>query len=158
MSECLFSEDRRYRYLLIHRWGDQAPERPCLWIALNPSLADEVRLDRTLIRIRGFSATAGFNTLYVMNLFAFVASHPQALRQEPNPIGDENDHYLLEFLDKISSIFVAWGTEGRFRDRDVEVMKFLQGRSPRCLGLTKNGQPRHPLYITKSVKPQLCTF
>lgn len=40
---------------------------------------------------------------------------------------------------------VAWGTHGRLRGRSAQVGPFLD--SPMCLGITKRGEPRHPLYV-----------
>jgi hypothetical protein len=78
VNQCVFSADRKYRYLLIHRWEPESPERPCMWIALNPSIADESRLDNTLTRIRSFSSAAGFNVFYLVNLFALVSTDLRA--------------------------------------------------------------------------------
>ena len=51
-NACIFSSDRRYRYLLRHTWEPLFAPKFCTWIGLNPSVADETQLDPTLRRIR----------------------------------------------------------------------------------------------------------
>jgi hypothetical protein len=155
MNACIFSKDRKYRYLLIHRWEPQQPERPCMWIALNPSIADEQRLDNTLTRIRSLSATAGFNTLYMTNLFALVSTDLEAMKRRPEPVGKNNDNHISRIAHRIPTIFVAWGTHGNHRDRDRQVILLLGQvgrRELRCFGVNKDGSPRHPLYLSGKVK------
>ncbi len=149
---CVFSADRTYRYLLVHRWDHACPRKACLWIGLNPSLADERRLDRTLLRIRDFSAAAGFNALYLTNLFALVSTDRKALRRHRDPIGPENDDYLLRAAARVSTIFVAWGAGGKFLERDRKVLRLIRGTRLKCLGISKEGFPRHPLYVAATVK------
>src|SRR3982074_2924925 len=109
VNQCVFSADRRYRYLLIHRWEPELPERPCMWIALNPSIADESGLDNTLIRIRSFSSAAGFNAFYMVNLFALVSTDLRAMKRHPEPVGTDNNFYIQRIAARIPTIFVAWG-------------------------------------------------
>ena len=54
-NECTFSPDRRHRYGLVHRWNPLFGDKLVLWIGLNPSTADEAKLDPTLTRIAAFS-------------------------------------------------------------------------------------------------------
>ena len=153
MNACIFSPDRNYRYLLIHKWNGLFPERACMWIGLNPSIADEVKLDNTLRRIRGFSAAAGFNSFYMTNLFALVATDPKVIKAHPAPIGPENDEHLLRALKKVMTVFVAWGTHGKQFDRDRQVFALLRDHQVRCLAVTREGCPQHPLYLKGTLKP-----
>ena len=64
-----------------------------------------------------------------------------------DPIGPENDrHIMAASLDADGPVIAAWGVRGTYRDRSMDVMACLQDH-PHCLGLTKAGQPRHPLYV-----------
>jgi hypothetical protein len=156
VNQCVFSVDRRYRYLLIHRWEPELPERPCMWIALNPSIADESRLDNTLTRIRSFSTVAGFNVFYMVNLFALVSTDLQAMKRHPEPVGKDNDVHIHRIAAQFPTIFVAWGANGRHLDRDREVLGLLArlGRPDLlCFGASKNGSPKHPLHLSGKLKP-----
>src|SRR5260370_19327366 len=90
MNQCVFSADRKYRYLLIHRWEPESPERPCMWLALNPSTADESGLDNTLMRIPSFSRAAGFHVFYMANLFSLVSTDSEGMKRHCYPFGPDN--------------------------------------------------------------------
>jgi hypothetical protein len=157
-NQCVFSSDRKYRYLLIHRWEQDLPERPCMWIALNPSIADESGLDNTLTRIRSFSRAAGFNVFYMMNLFGLVSTDRKGLQRHPDPVGPDNDEHIRRIAAQIPTIFVAWGTHGHYQNRDQEVIQLLarQARTNLyCFGTNKDGSPRHPLHLSGKLKPIL---
>ena len=156
MNECVFSADRKYRYLLIHRWEPESPERSCMWIALNPSIADESGLDNTLTRIRSFSRAAGFNAFYMANLFALVSTDLKAMKRHSDPVGPDNDDHIRRIAFQVLTIFVAWGTHGRHQNRDREVLGLLArlGRTELlCFGNNKDGSPKHPLHLSGKLKP-----
>jgi len=75
-NDCVFSADRRYRYVLKHTWEPLFPPKLCTWIGLNPSILDETQLDPTLRRIRAFSAAWGYNGFLMTNLFGLVSTDP----------------------------------------------------------------------------------
>src|SRR5258708_29057565 len=117
MKHCVFSADRKYRYLLVHRWEPELMDRHCMWIALNPSIADESGLDNTLARIRSFSGAAGFNAFYMVNLFGLVSTNRKALKHHPDPVGPDTDSHIRRIATLIPTIFVAWGPDGRHQNR-----------------------------------------
>ncbi len=136
----------RYRYSLERQWDASAPRLAC--ILLNPSTADATRDDPTLRRCLGFARSWGYGALEVVNLFAYRATHPRQLRQVPDPIGPENDRYLLAARGRAQTLWVAWGNAGSLYNRDRAVLCLLsQPGECFCLGLTRCGQPRHPLYV-----------
>ena len=83
MRCAVFSEDRRYRYLLERRVGD-SPKR-VLFIMLNPSKADEKYNDPTIRRCIGFAREWGFGLLHVVNLLALMSTDPRALLKADDP-------------------------------------------------------------------------
>ncbi|HBC85953.1 MAG TPA: hypothetical protein DCZ94_03260 [Lentisphaeria bacterium] len=148
-NDCIFSPDRKYRYVLKHRWDDLMPEKACMWIGLNPSTADEQQLDPTLRRIRGFCITHEFNCFYMLNIFAFRATDPKIMKKESDPTGPENDRWLKEISDKCTLVVACWGTHGKHIGRSDAVIKLFSShdKTLHCLGKTKEGYPVHPLYI-----------
>lgn len=150
-----FSPDRVYRYWLIRDWS--AEERRCMWIGLNPSTADEHRLDPTLRRIYDFSKLWGYTGFVMTNLFAFRATIPRVMKLNPEPIGPDNDTHLLEIAEGVDRIMCVWGTDGVHRNRSQEVVAMLtkagHGSKLHALRITKGGEPGHPLYIRKSAGP-----
>lgn len=155
-NECVFSPCRTWRYTLRHSWMDlfdPEGERAIAWIALNPSTADENQLDPTLRRIRGFSRDWGYNTFYMLNLFAYRATDPQDMRRAPDPVGPENDNWILEITSKTDLVMCAWGRHGLLNNRQNHVLELLRGRNLRYLEKTGDGIPKHPLYLKSSLLP-----
>jgi hypothetical protein len=142
-----------YRYLLWRIWDLQLPR--LLWIMLNPSTADETTNDPTLRRILGFSHASGFGGLEVVNLYALRSPSPKALLLASDAIGPENDRYIQEAMLRADKIIVAWGNEGARDGRDQAVLSLLSC-PVFCLGMTRVGCPRHPLYV--KAETRLCSY
>lgn len=159
-NKCNFSSCKTWRYTLRHTWAQSSnePELACVWIGLNPSTANERQLDSTLRRVRDFSKEWGFNTFYMLNLFAFSATKPRDLRKAAHPIGRNNNHWLRKITKKGKMVICAWGNHGLFRRRQHEVLEFLNGTELYHLGMTIKGAPRHPLYVKKGSIPKPLVF
>jgi hypothetical protein len=80
-----------------------------------------------------------------VNLFAFRSTDPAALRSVDDPIGTENDTFIIRHCESAKRVVAAWGTHGRLLKRDDEVLAFLARTF--CLGVTNGGAPKHPLYL-----------
>jgi hypothetical protein len=136
-----------YRYVLTRTWDEGL--RPACFVGLNPSVADATIDDPTIRRMVGFARGWGCGGIRVVNLFAFRATDPKAMRAAADPEGPENDGHLREAAEQCHPVVAAWGAGGGFRARDVFVRQILShvGVSVMCLGLTKDGYPKHPLYL-----------
>jgi hypothetical protein len=95
-----------------------------------------------------FARRWGYAALAMVNLYAFRSTDPRVLGDAVDPVGPENDHVLSVVFAGSDLIVAAWGVHAR-QDRVAEVMHWPR-RPEVCLGLTKNGAPRHPLYIPRS--------
>lgn len=71
----------------------------------------------------------------------------------PDPVGPEIDAHVLAGAMRAAVIIVAWGALGGLLDRDRQVTSCLQRAGCRlyCLGQTRGGRPRHPLYLPTDV-------
>ena len=147
-----FDPSRRYRYLLWRAWGDAW--RFALFILLNPSTADQDTNDPTVERCERRARTLGFDGLLVANLFALRSAHPGILREAPAPIGPRNDAAILLAQQLAEQTICGWGAHGCHRDRNKAVCERLK-RPLYHLGFTRDGQPRHPLYLPYSVQPRV---
>lgn len=118
------------------------------WIMLNPSVADERVSDPTIRRVEGFSQRWGFGRALVVNLWSKRATEPGQLRRMKRPGGgSRNDAAILDAVAVAQTVVAAWGVHGAWRSRDDAVLHLLADVEMRCLGLTKHGHPRHPLYV-----------
>jgi hypothetical protein len=138
-----------YRYTLTRTLPQHYAGPEALWIMLNPSTADATVDDPTIRRVLSFSDREGCGTVTVCNLFAFRATDPAALTQTfVDVVGPNNDDHLRAEIAKAELIVVGWGSHGdRVLPRVRRVAGLLRERRPVCLGVTKSGQPRHPLYV-----------
>ena len=151
-SDALLSEDGLYRYWLSRSWAEGGRVS---FIMLNPSTADAMQDDPTIRRCMGFAHGWGYRSLKVYNLFSFRATSPKDLKQAEDPIGPEGDLYLKLAASGpgVDLVVAAWGTHGAYRDRGPKVIQMLQPLlrakhlKLRCLGMTKAGHPKHPLYL-----------
>lgn len=154
-----------YRYLLWRQMAVPAPDDPvrwCTFIMLNPSTADANEDDPTIRRCKSLARDAFHcHGIVVVNLFAFRATDPSELLDHPHPVGPLNDDYIEQAVAIADVVVCAWGWKGdlkfwggEHRGRDYALK--LQNMHPkvRCLGRTKNGSPRHPLYVRADVIPE----
>ncbi len=126
------------------------------FIMLNPSRADAELNDPTIRRCIGFAQAWGYGALEVVNLFAYRATRPQELRQAADPVGESCDRILLESARSAQMILLAWGNHGQYQNRGKVVIKLLaEFETLHSLGLTKRGEPRHPLYLKRDTQPRL---
>jgi len=146
-----FSDCGNYRYRLSRTLAGS--DGPLLLIGLNPSTADATHNDPTIRRCMGFARTWGHRELVVANLFSFRATKPKDLKAATTPIGPETNALLLREAQRASRILVAWGMHGGFMQRDQAVLELLSDFPLYCLGKTKAGFPRHPLYIRADAQP-----
>jgi hypothetical protein len=161
------SEDGRYRLALWRVWDAALPR--VLFVMLNPSTADAWEDDPTIRACKSFARRWGFGSLEVVNLFAYRATHPEALFEAyfrhpvDGPPGNRGvtDRWIERAALRSKRIVAAWGSHeiiGR-TDRDREVLAILRRASCRsvsdiyALGITKEGYPRHPLYIKRDTEP-----
>ncbi len=114
---------------------------------LNPSTADATHDDPTIRRCLGFATRWEMNSVHVVNLFAFRATDPDLLATSPDPIGPENLQYLEVAFDSADCVIAAWGASGFVRVDHVAPILRLVRHKLFCLGRTKSGAPRHPVYV-----------
>jgi len=145
-----------YRYRLGRRWGS-GQRGYVLWVMLNPSTADASEDDPTIRRCVGFSKAWGYDGLVVVNLFALRATDPAALRDDPSPIGPENDEHIQAAIRGAELVVAAWGADAfkavRARAKHVGELLMHAPCKVAMLGATKDGSPRHPLYVRGDSQP-----
>jgi hypothetical protein len=154
VSEAVYSDCETYRYLLTRVWG---PGQKALFVMLNPSTATEVQNDPTVERCERRARVLGFGAFRVTNIFAFRATDPNVMRAAADPVGPGNDAAILGSLGWADKVICAWGNHGLLAGRGaaVEAMLRQSGLPLFHLGLTGQGQPRHPLYVGYDQQPQV---
>lgn len=142
----------KYRWWLSRVWEPGKPT--ALFIMLNPSTADAEIDDPTIRRCIAFSRSWGCPGVAVVNLFSFRATEPADLKKATDPVGDLTGGIILGHA-SCRPVVAAWGVHGSYMGRDRAVCQML-ARYPdlqlQCLGVTKDGHPKHPLYVPGNAK------
>jgi len=140
-----------YRLRLRRHWHEGP--RVC-WILLNPSTAEarpNGENDPTIRRCIGFSKSLGFGSMVLVNIFAARATFPADLKRMRHPVsengGPANDRAIRRAVRTADTVIAAWGNHGTHLGRSARVRAMLVDTDVYCLGVTKLGEPRHPLYV-----------
>lgn len=141
-KEAIFSDCKKYRYLLTRVWDESKPKAMC--IGLNPSTANADKDDPTIGNLIKILTHLGYGGLYMTNLFALVSSEPEKLRECPDPVLG-NDQVLTHTYIHSHVVIFCWGSfpMAAYRARKVAPM-FPDAM---CFGKNKNGTPMHPLAL-----------
>jgi hypothetical protein len=147
------SECGRYRYQLWRRWDRTKPR--AVFIMLNPS-TDANQDDPTIRRCIGFARRWGMGGLRVANLFCFRATEPRDLWRATDPKGPDWHQALWRAIDAPDGIHIAaWGADPRADDqaKRARTVFYEAGIPLYALALTKDGRPKHPLYVCGDAVP-----
>lgn len=141
----IFSDDRKYRYLLWRVFDGSKPM--VMYVGLNPSTANENVNDATIKKLMKITKNNGFGGFYMTNLFGIISSKPEILLTDSDPIGD-NNAFLHETAITSSAVVYCWGSfkQAYKSGRVDQVMILLDQHNPLCIRKTKSGNPWHPLY------------
>lgn len=151
----IFSQDRKHRYLL---WRELGGNGPIMSLGMvNPSDANEEKNDPTITRVDGFAKRLGVSKYYVWNLCAAVTSKVTKLRTMDDPIGPDNDAFILCALISSSIHVAAWGPLAKLprslQHRRLDAVRIADqlGVKFQCWDIAQDGQPRHPLMLRASL-------
>ncbi len=152
----LMSTCRSWRYVLWRIWAEG---RVLAVIGLNPSTANETNDDPTIRRCIGFAERLGYDGLVMLNLFSYRATDPEEMMAAEDPVGPRTkntfEHVFTDMFSEVPAVLCAWGAKGTHMNQDIEVMSWLTDWHvvPMCLGITENGSPKHPLYLSYDTNP-----
>lgn len=154
-STAVYSDCEKYRYALTRTWNESGQK--AAFVMLNPSTATEIQNDPTVERCERRSRALGFGAFRVCNIFAWRDTDPFKMRKAAEPIGPENDAAIADACLWADQIICAWGTHGVHLNRGPDVARLMltTGRPLYHLGLSKEGHPKHPLYIAYAQQPML---
>jgi hypothetical protein len=166
-----FAPGRNWRYTLWRRWKwpdsgtimsgiparNDELNRMVAFIGLNPSTADEFKNDPTVTRCINFAKAWGYDGMIMLNLFAWRDTDPEKMKKATMPVGSRNDGVIQYLVQRVGKTIACWGNHGSYENRSCFVADLARSIPIDHLGLNKSGQPKHPLYIPASTKPELWT-
>ncbi len=145
-----FSEDLTHRYALWRSW---APGPSCMFIGLNPSVADHEKDDPTIRKCIGFAKRWGYGTIYMQNLFTQITTDPKKLK--PEPLCEEAIRCMRGDALAAAKVICCWGAFEEARtglERIAGTLREAKIKTLHCIGKTKLGAPRHPSRIAYATK------
>ena len=153
--DAVISDCGQYRYLLRRSWDH---DRMCaLFIMLNPSTADAEIDDPTIRSCGRLCRSWGYGSFEVVNLFGWRATDPKELAKVDDSVGPDNDQIALAAATRSDTVICAWGAHWMAKTRAEDMRRLVQFQHAAlfCLGTTKAGAPKHPLYIKTGTMPEV---
>ncbi len=153
----IHSDCRNYRYFLSRTWNIYRPV--LMFIMLNPSKATVLKSDMTVTLCTNRAVTDGYGGIWVLNIFAYMATDKGELGQVETPIGLRNDEIIRQKVGQISAmdkIVCAWGGDGRLKGRGNAVKRILRESTNLPLyhldqpDLPREKHPKHPRPVLNS--------
>lgn len=122
-----------------------------LWIGLNPSVADGDQDDPTIAIECAATRALGLDRYLKMNLSPYRATDPGRLRYAVHDLcpAGHVERLLWRAMTAARVVMACGVPPGPLTGYDDEVFRLLEwaGVELWCLGTTKEGFPRHPLYM-----------
>ena len=127
---------------------------PLICFGINPSTATPVKTDPTINRVQNFAENNGFDGYIMLNLYPQRATEPKNIDTQRNvALHQENVWQIIRILEKgPRTILAGWGSLIEERPFFIDCLYEIVLKISDChywvsLGLSKDGHPRHPLYI-----------
>jgi hypothetical protein len=150
-GSAIISPDGVYRYRLereVQRFGSTFA-----YFGVNGSTATADEDDQTVRKWTGFTARNGGRRFIVGNAFAFRATDVKELARASDPVGPANASHLAAIIDDADILIPCWGNRTKLPPRlrhhldKLEARLLASGKPVKTFGLTKNGDPLHPLML-----------
>lgn len=159
-APAILSDDERHRFWLrrsVRTLDAPAGESLVVFVMLNPSTADAQVDDPTIRRCKGFAARWGFSDLGVVNLWSLRATNPAELERwdwRADYAARARNQLIIDLAcERAGLVIGAWGATVERVDVPWPLLQAPDGFY--CLGTTKSGQPRHPLYVAGATEREI---
>ncbi|MBB5190088.1 hypothetical protein HNQ50_000798 [Silvimonas terrae] len=154
----IISDCGKFRYRLERTVGMTGPVYA--FFGINPSTADGSVDDATVSKWIGFTKVWGGSRFIVGNVFAFRATDVRVMVKAGDPFGPYNDTHIQQIIEDADILVPCWGRRSKVPDTlrcyldDLLDVLVDSGKPVMHLGLTKDGDPKHPLMLAYSTKLQ----
>lgn len=128
------------------------------FFGVNPSTADASVNDATVRKWIGFCRRWGSRRFIVGNVFSYRATDVKALADVDDPFGDEIGDHTTDIINDADILVPCWGDSAKVPPKlqfafDVLMDALVSSGKPVMhFGLTKGGDPKHPLMLGYATK------
>lgn len=154
-SDAGISSCKQYRWWLFRELVPKKKRRLIIWVMMNPSTADHSKNDPTICKVMSYSRDWGFTDLLVLNIYAIRSADQTKIGER---VGSRNDWWLSTIFSYAKRrripVICAWGRNHKNRGDEVRLLAKRSGIKLLCLEHAANLEPKHPLYLKKSLRPQ----
>lgn len=150
-GSAVISDCELFRYR-VDRYLSDAP-LVFAYFGVNPSTADGVSEDQTTHKWNHFTQTYGGGRWIAGNPMALRSTDVKGLVSAPDPVGPENFAYLAQIISEADILVPCWGNRSKVPPRlhcHIDALKEMimtSGKTVAIFGLTKSGDPKHPLML-----------
>lgn len=126
------------------------------FIGVNPSTADATLNDATVRKWMGFCHRWGVPRFIVGNVFALRATDVKELATADDAFGPDIGDHMTDLIIEADVLVPCWGDRAKVSPKLQFAFDVLldaltsSGKPVMCFGLTKGGDPRHPLMLPYS--------
>jgi hypothetical protein len=145
-----------YRYRLERNVGGTGPVYA--FFGINPSTADASVDDATVRKWIGFTKVWGASRFIVGNAFAYRATDVRELANVEDPFGEDIGEHVTDIIQDADILVPCWGNTTKVPPRLQSTFDVLldalrsSGKPVKHFGLTKAGDPKHPLMLAYTTK------
>jgi hypothetical protein len=140
-----------YRYWLSWSMSNFPTGPVLLACMMNPSVATEQVADATLLWVWRWGTRNGFTRLVVVNADAYRCRDQARLAEVEDPCGPKNHDHIRAAVRTADMIVIGHGKPKvrAVRDHGPRMVDLLRSTERRLhvWGLSKDGTPKHPLYL-----------
>lgn len=118
----------QYRYVLIKEWGQA--DKPVVVIMYNPSDADYLMYDKTVMNVENYFKKKKFNKIIILNLFAIKGKNSSIVSKANQKYENKNKEYIGNYIKESDDIYLAWGygkagKSQKIKDKIKEIEKLV---------------------------------
>ncbi|AWK51609.1 hypothetical protein DIC82_11490 [Clostridium beijerinckii] len=145
-STAIVSDDGNYRYRLTRVWDNN--KQSATVIMLNPSKANELKSDKTVMNLTNFLIDNNFGSVNIVNLFSYMTTDPSKLHEREEQFERYNNTYIELAFEEADIIIIAWVRDNKkyIKNRKIEIEKILipYKSKTKCFMDSEGIKPRHP--------------
>jgi len=152
VSDIKINGNEQFRFLLEFDLLNCDKGKSALVIMQNPSKATLDISDQTINRVLDLMHKFKYYKVYIVNLIPIYGTDSGSISdfaENERDIYSNNDKIIVDKINEVSKIFVAWGGRNKFsktfyNQRVSSVYNLLNGKEVFCYNTNSDNTPLHP--------------